>query len=111
MAQFSFLSGTRTSLDSSATMSDEAAANTNARRKVSIKEHTQQAARSERWKLIDFFVRFPKVSKPLMEKKRRARINQSLDELKFLILEATMKKDVSRKVPVCCCLFNVSSRH
>ena len=33
-------------------------------------------------------------SKPLMEKRRRARINQSLNELKNLILEA-MKKDVS----------------
>lgn len=32
-----------------------------------------------------------------MEKKRRARINQSLNELKNLILEA-MKKDVSHKM-------------
>lgn len=32
-----------------------------------------------------------------MEKKRRARINQCLDELKSLILEA-MKKDVSEKI-------------
>lgn len=35
-----------------------------------------------------------KSSKPLMEKRRRARINQSLNELKNLILEA-MKKDTS----------------
>ncbi|XP_068710096.1 transcription factor HES-4-like [Montipora foliosa] len=35
-----------------------------------------------------------KSSKPLMEKRRRARINQSLNELKDLILEA-MKKDTS----------------
>lgn len=35
-----------------------------------------------------------KSSKPLMEKRRRARINQSLNELKSLILEA-MKKDTS----------------
>lgn len=33
-------------------------------------------------------------SKPIMEKRRRARINESLNELKTLILEA-MKKDVS----------------
>ena len=33
-------------------------------------------------------------NKPIMEKRRRARINQCLDELKALILEA-MKKDVS----------------
>jgi len=32
-------------------------------------------------------------SKPIMEKRRRARINESLNELKTLILEA-MKKDV-----------------
>ncbi|EDO45031.1 predicted protein [Nematostella vectensis] len=35
-----------------------------------------------------------KSSKPMMEKRRRARINQSLNELKILILEA-MKKDTS----------------
>lgn len=35
-----------------------------------------------------------KSSKPMMEKRRRARINQSLNELKALILEA-MKKDTS----------------
>jgi len=35
-----------------------------------------------------------KSSKPMMEKRRRARINQSLSELKALILEA-MKKDTS----------------
>ena len=40
---------------------------------------------------------FLKSSKPLMEKRRRARINQSLNELKNLILEA-MKKDVSKNV-------------
>lgn len=33
-------------------------------------------------------------NKPIMEKKRRARINHCLNELKTLILEA-MKKDVS----------------
>lgn len=33
-------------------------------------------------------------NKPIMEKKRRARINRCLNELKTLILEA-MKKDVS----------------
>ena len=36
-------------------------------------------------------------SKPIMEKKRRARINDSLQELKVLILEAS-KKDVSTEV-------------
>uniref|UniRef100_A0A1B0F054 Uncharacterized protein n=1 Tax=Phlebotomus papatasi TaxID=29031 RepID=A0A1B0F054_PHLPP len=36
-----------------------------------------------------------KSNKPIMEKKRRARINHCLNELKTLILEA-MKKDVSR---------------
>lgn len=40
-------------------------------------------------KLIKF-----QTNKPIMEKKRRARINQCLGELKELILEA-MKKDVS----------------
>lgn len=34
-----------------------------------------------------------------MEKRRRARINQSLNELKNLILEA-MKKDVSQNIAV-----------
>lgn len=33
-------------------------------------------------------------NKPIMEKRRRARINNSLNELKTLILDA-MKKDVS----------------
>lgn len=37
---------------------------------------------------------FFQASKPIMEKKRRARINESLNELKTLILEA-MRKDVS----------------
>lgn len=36
-----------------------------------------------------------KTHKPIMEKRRRARINQCLNEIKTLILEA-MKKDVSR---------------
>lgn len=36
----------------------------------------------------------PQSKKPLMEKMRRARINDSLNELKSLVLEAT-KKDVS----------------
>lgn len=35
-------------------------------------------------------------TKPLMEKRRRARINNSLNELKILILEA-LKRDVSNK--------------
>ncbi len=34
------------------------------------------------------------INKPLMERKRRARINESLNELKTLVL-AGMKKDVS----------------
>lgn len=45
---------------------------------------------------ILFFL-FLQSSKPLMEKRRRARINQSLNELKNLILEA-MKKDVSQNM-------------
>jgi len=37
-----------------------------------------------------------KVRKPLMEKKRRARINQSLNDLKRLLLESNnVKKEVS----------------
>lgn len=36
-------------------------------------------------------------NKPIMEKKRRARINHCLNELKTLILEA-MKKDVSVQI-------------
>ena len=36
-------------------------------------------------------------NKPLLEKKRRARINKSLDQLKGLVLEA-LKKDVSIKM-------------
>ena len=40
---------------------------------------------------------FMQASKPIMEKKRRARINDSLQELKVLILEAS-KKDVSTEV-------------
>ena len=36
------------------------------------------------------------VRKPLMEKKRRARINQSLNDLKRLLLESnSVKKEVS----------------
>lgn len=38
-------------------------------------------------------------SKPIMEKRRRARINESLSQLKTLILDA-LKKDVSEQ---CCC--------
>ena len=49
---------------------------------------------------------FLQSSKPLMEKRRRARINQSLNELKNLILEA-MKKDVSKNVM--CYLLNKQS--
>lgn len=40
-------------------------------------------------------------NKPIMEKKRRARINHCLNELKSLILDA-MKKDVSVQIA---CLF------
>jgi hypothetical protein len=36
----------------------------------------------------------PQSNKPIMEKRRRARINHCLNELKALILDA-MKKDVS----------------
>ncbi|XP_042699790.2 transcription factor HES-1 isoform X1 [Chrysemys picta bellii] len=39
-----------------------------------------------------------KSSKPIMEKRRRARINESLSQLKTLILDA-LKKDVSGAVP------------
>lgn len=39
-------------------------------------------------------------NKPIMEKRRRARINHCLNELKMLILEA-MKKDVSAFVLNC----------
>lgn len=46
------------------------------------------------WNLV-CFVWFQS-NKPIMEKKRRARINHCLNELKTLILEA-MKKDVSTK--------------
>lgn len=42
----------------------------------------------------DAFIVFFKAKKPLMEKMRRARINDSLNELKLLILEA-LNKDVS----------------
>lgn len=38
-----------------------------------------------------------KTHKPIMEKRRRARINHCLNEIKTLILEA-MNKDVSQKV-------------
>lgn len=41
---------------------------------------------------INFFS-FLQSSKPIMEKRRRARINESLGQLKMLILEA-LKKDV-----------------
>lgn len=37
----------------------------------------------------------PQSSKPVMEKRRRARINESLAQLKTLILDA-LRKDVSR---------------
>ena len=43
------------------------------------------------------FVFLFKSSKPIMEKRRRARINDSLGQLKTLILEA-LKKDVSAKI-------------
>lgn len=38
-----------------------------------------------------------KTHKPIMEKRRRARINHCLNEIKTLILEA-MNKDVSKKI-------------
>lgn len=41
-----------------------------------------------------FKIFFLQTHKPIMEKRRRARINQCLNEIKTLILEA-MKKDVS----------------
>lgn len=40
------------------------------------------------------FIFFFQSNKPIMEKRRRARINNCLNELKTLILDA-MKKDVS----------------
>lgn len=40
----------------------------------------------------------PQSSKPIMEKRRRARINESLGQLKTLILDA-LKKDVSGGQP------------
>jgi len=40
------------------------------------------------------FAFHPQSSKPIMEKRRRARINESLGQLKTLILDA-LKKDVS----------------
>ena len=43
------------------------------------------------------FVFLFKSSKPIMEKRRRARINDSLGQLKTLNLEA-LKKDVSAKI-------------
>lgn len=44
-------------------------------------------------KLIDFLLCSLQSNKPIMEKRRRARINNCLNELKALILDAT-KKDV-----------------
>ncbi|KAG7172674.1 deadpan-like 4 [Homarus americanus] len=41
-----------------------------------------------------------KSNKPIMEKRRRARINTCLGELKSLILDA-MKKDGLTRVPIC----------
>lgn len=41
-----------------------------------------------------FSLSLPQSNKPIMEKRRRARINNCLNELKALILDAT-KKDVS----------------
>jgi Helix-loop-helix DNA-binding domain len=41
-----------------------------------------------------FFLSSLQSNKPIMEKRRRARINNCLNELKTLILDA-MKKDVS----------------
>ncbi|XP_068602044.1 hairy-related 9 isoform X1 [Brachionichthys hirsutus] len=48
-----------------------------------------------------------KSSKPIMEKRRRARINESLGQLKTLILDA-LKKDVS--VCVCVCVWGGGGR-
>lgn len=44
--------------------------------------------------LIFYFLFYLQSSKPIMEKRRRARINESLGQLKTLILDA-LKKDVS----------------
>lgn len=49
----------------------------------------------------DLLVCLLKANKPLMEKRRRARINQSLAVLKTLILD-------SAKMEVCACLLTVS---
>ena len=46
---------------------------------------------------LHFFHFYVKSSKPIMEKRRRARINESLGHLKTLILDA-LKKDVRRTI-------------
>lgn len=46
--------------------------------------------------VVIIFRSFLQSNKPIMEKRRRARINNCLNELKTLILDA-MKKDVSLK--------------
>lgn len=46
------------------------------------------------WELRALFFFSLQSSKPIMEKRRRARINESLSQLKTLILDA-LKKDVS----------------
>lgn len=45
------------------------------------------------WHLSIFLFFYFKSSKPIMEKRRRARINESLGQLKTLIMDA-LKKDV-----------------
>lgn len=57
------------------------------------------------WLTIDFF--FLQSNKPIMEKRRRARINNCLNELKTLILDA-MKKDVSIYLVACRALWHLS---
>ena len=47
---------------------------------------------------------FLQINKPLMEKKRRARINSCLGQLKSLVLEA-MKKDVSISIILLCLIY------
>lgn len=49
----------------------------------------------ENCQLNSFFPSYFKSSKPIMEKRRRARINESLGQLKTLIMDA-LKKDVRR---------------
>lgn len=49
---------------------------------------------------------YRKNTKPLMEKRRRERINRSLEELKNLILDQTSHNNVSKLNPFNCFKFN-----